>query len=112
MSHPRFTLFRGKRGGQYYFNLTAKNGQVILQSEGYKSKASAKNGIKSVKVSSKRKTLFEAKRASNGKHYFVLTSPNGQIVGKSQMYNSLSGRSNGMRSVTGNAGRATIIDEA
>jgi len=112
MSHPRFMVFRGKRGGQYYFNLTAKNGQVILQSEGYKSKASAKNGIMSVKASSKRKTLFEKKRASNGKHYFVLTSPNGQTIGKSQMYNSLSGRSNGIRSVTGNAGRAAIIDES
>lgn len=104
-------LFRGKSGGEFYFNLTAKNGQVILQSEGYKSKASAKSGIKSVKTSSKRKTLFETKTARNGKHYFVLTSLNGQTIGKSQMYNSLSGRSNGISSVIGNAGRATIVDE-
>jgi uncharacterized protein YegP (UPF0339 family) len=111
MSHPRFSLFRGSRG-YFYFNLTAKNGQVVLASEGYKSKAGAKNGIKSVKACSKRKTMYERKTAKNGKYYFLLTSPNGQTVGKSQMYGSASGRANGIRSVTANAGRARIYEDA
>jgi len=111
MAHPHFRLFRGSRG-QYYFNLTAKNGQVVLTSEGYRAKVSAKNGIKSVKASSKRKTAYERKTAKNGKYYFVLTSPNGQTIGKSQMYASASGRANGIRSVTANAGRARILDES
>lgn len=111
MAHPQFRLFRGNRG-QYYFNLTAKNGQVVLTSEGYSAKAGAKNGIKSVKECSKRTTLYERKTAKNGKYYFVLTSPNGQTIGKSQMYASASSRANGIRSVTANAGRAQIVDEA
>ena len=111
MAHPQFRLFRGNRG-QYYFNLTAKNGQVILTSEGYGAKAGATNGIKSVKANSKRATLFERKTAKDGKYYFVLTSPNGQTIGKSQMYASTSGRANGIRSVSANAGRAPIVDEA
>ena len=111
MAHPHFRLFRGSRG-QYYFNLTAKNGQVILTSEGYRAKASAKNGIKSVKAGSKRKTMYERKIAKNGKYYFVLTSPNGQTIGKSQMYASASGRANGIRSVTANAGRARVLDQS
>jgi uncharacterized protein YegP (UPF0339 family) len=116
MAHPQFRLFRGNRG-QYYFNLTAKNGQVVLTSEGYGAKAGATNGIKSVKANSnkansKRATLFERKTAKNGKYYFVLTSPNGQTIGKSQMYASTSGRANGIRSVSANAGRARIVDEA
>ena len=35
--------------GQYRFNLKAGNGEIIATSESYKSKASALNGIESVK---------------------------------------------------------------
>lgn len=47
-SHPKFELKLAK-DGQFYFNLTAKNGQVIATSEMYKSKDAALNGINSVK---------------------------------------------------------------
>lgn len=36
-------------GGQFHFNLKAGNGEIIATSEMYESKASAKNGIDSVK---------------------------------------------------------------
>lgn len=48
MAHPAFQLKRAKND-QYYFTLTAKNGQVIAQSEMYNSKDAAENGIESVK---------------------------------------------------------------
>jgi uncharacterized protein YegP (UPF0339 family) len=44
----KFELYVDK-GGEYRFNLKAGNGEVIASSEGYKSKASAVNGIESVK---------------------------------------------------------------
>jgi uncharacterized protein len=44
----KFELYVDK-GGEFRFNLKAANGEVIASSEGYKSKASAKNGIESVK---------------------------------------------------------------
>jgi len=44
----KFELYVDK-GGEYRFNLKASNGEVIASSEGYKSKASAVNGIESVK---------------------------------------------------------------
>ena len=40
---------RDARGGQSYFVLKAKNGLVIGKSERYKSSASLKNGMQSVK---------------------------------------------------------------
>ena len=110
MAHPQFRLFRG-RGNKFYFNLTSKNGQKILQSQGYATRPAARNGVKAVKSSAKRKGLYEGKRSSNGKYYFVLTSPNGQTIGKSEMYSSSSGRSNGMKSVMKNAGPAKIVDD-
>lgn len=48
MAHPQFTLKTAKNG-QFYFVLTAKNGQTIAQSEMYTTKAAAENGIDSVK---------------------------------------------------------------
>jgi len=37
-------------GGDWRFNLKASNGQVIATSEGYSSRASALNGIRSVQT--------------------------------------------------------------
>jgi uncharacterized protein YegP (UPF0339 family) len=44
----KFILKKGSTG-KYRFNLVATNGQVIATSEAYESKASAINGIESVK---------------------------------------------------------------
>jgi len=43
----KFELYQDK-GGKFRFRLKAGNGEIIASSEGYNSKASAKNGIASV----------------------------------------------------------------
>jgi len=45
----KFELWTDK-GGDWRFNLKASNGQVIATSQGYSSKASALNGIASVRT--------------------------------------------------------------
>jgi len=47
ITHPKFEMYEDK-AGQFRFRLNARNGENILASEGYKSKASCKNGINSV----------------------------------------------------------------
>jgi uncharacterized protein YegP (UPF0339 family) len=42
-----------KSGDQYHFVLKAGNGEIIATSERYTTKASAKNGIESVKENAK-----------------------------------------------------------
>jgi uncharacterized protein YegP (UPF0339 family) len=96
--------------GEFHFNLLAGNGQVILQSELYKAKPSALNGIESVRKNAPDDAHYERKSASNGKAYFVLKASNGQIVGQSQMYASESGRDNGIASVKTNAPDAALDD--
>jgi uncharacterized protein YegP (UPF0339 family) len=44
-----FELFKDK-SGDFRFHLKAANGQIIANSQGYKSKASAEKGIESVKT--------------------------------------------------------------
>ncbi len=48
VSNPKFELYEDK-AGEFRFRLKAGNGQVIATSEGYSAKASALNGIESVK---------------------------------------------------------------
>ena len=43
----KFEIIQDKRG-EYRFHLKAANGEIIASSEGYKTKASAQNGIESV----------------------------------------------------------------
>ncbi len=47
-SHPKFIVKKAK-DDQFYFTLTAKNGEPIASSEMYKSKAGAMGGIESIK---------------------------------------------------------------
>lgn len=92
-----------KSGEKFHFVLKAANGQVVLSSQMYASKASAKNGIESVKKNCGDDKCFERKTAKNGKFHFNILSTNGQIVGSSQMYASQSGMNNGIDSVKKNA---------
>lgn len=46
--NPKFEIYMDK-AGEFRFRLTAKNGQTIAVSEGYKALASCKNGVESVK---------------------------------------------------------------
>lgn len=98
-------------GDQFMFNLKAGNGQIILTSETYKAKASALNGIESVKKNSVIEDRFERKETSTGQPFFVLKAGNGEIVGKSETYSSSSAMENGISSVMENAAKAEIDDE-
>jgi len=48
MSKPKFEIFKDM-SGEFRFRLKAPNGEIIAISEGYTTKASCLNGIKSVK---------------------------------------------------------------
>jgi len=106
----KFEIFKSESGEKFYFRLKAKNGQVILTSQGYASKASAKNGIDSVKKHSASKDNFEIKESSDGKPYFNLCSSNKQVVGSSQRYSSDSSMKKGIDSVMTVAPEAEIVD--
>ena len=105
----KFELKKG-RTGKFSFNLKAANGQVILTSQTYKTKAAAKNGIKSVCTNCGKKANFELKASKKGQPYFVLLASNKQVIGKSQMYASKTSMQNGIASVKKNASKAEVKD--
>ncbi len=100
-----------RTNGEFQFNLKAGNGQTILASEGYSSKASCENGIESVRTNSQDDARFDRKTSANGKHFFNLKASNGQVIGSSEMYESASSRENGIESVKANAPDAKVNDQ-
>ena len=101
-----------RKNGEFQFNLKAGNGQTILGSEGYKTKAACENGIESVKKNSQDDNHYHRLDAKSGQPYFNLKAGNGQIIGNSEMYESVASRENGIESVKKNAPDATVEDQS
>ena len=101
-----------RANGEFQFNLKAGNGQVILGSEGYTTKAACENGIESVTKNSQDDARFERLTSKNDKYYFVLKATNGQSIGNSEMYETAASREIGVESVKKNAPEAEVDDQS
>ena len=105
----KFELKKSKNE-KYFFNLLAGNGQIILASEMYESKASATNGIASVKKNAPDDGRYDRKVGKDGSPYFVLKAGNHQVIAQSQMYASEKARDAGIASCKTNAPGAPTVD--
>ena len=101
---------KSSKNDQFFFNLKAANGQVILSSEMYKSKSGAENGIQSVRKNSSNDDRYERRTSKNGDPYFVLKAANGEPIGKSEIYSSTSAMENGIESVKKSSAEARVED--
>jgi uncharacterized protein YegP (UPF0339 family) len=85
----RFEVFSGE-DGKYYFHLRANNGEIVLSSQGYTSKQSALNGIKSVEANGAASESYDLVDADDGEVGFDLKASNGQVIARSETYVSAS----------------------
>lgn len=105
------------------FDLKATNGQIILNSEVYTSRAACLKGIESVRKNAPRANVenqtlegfakqphpkFEMYQDKGGAYRFRLKSANGRIIGFSEGYTAKAGCLNGIESVMKNAAGAEI----
>lgn len=108
------------------FDLKAANGEVIVTSEEYKSKAACMNGIKSVKTNAPEANLedqtnedfiksknpkFEVYLDKDGEHRFRLKAKNGQIIAVSEGYKSKKSCLEGIGSVRNNSVSEVVEEE-
>ena len=107
----KFECYKDKAGG-FRFRLKASNGQTNLASQGYKSKASCKNGIASVQNNCLDAACFDKTTTRNGKFRFNLKARNGQVIGTSESYETERARDNGIASVGRSAPGAKIDDQS
>ncbi len=97
--------------GSFHFNLKAGNGEIILTSEAYNSKAACENGMESVRKNASDDSNYDRKDSADGKPYFNLKAANHQVIGTSEMYSSPAARDKGIESVKNNAAEAAIDDQ-
>lgn len=120
----KFVIRSTEKGSR--FNLVAGNGEVIATSQTYKSLASCKGGIASVKacapiagVEDQSKEDFEPAKCPKfqiyvdkaGEFRFRLLAKNGQNIAASEGYTQRSSCLNGIESVRKNAADAEITFE-
>lgn len=105
----KFEIYTDK-AGESRFRLKAGNGQIILASEWYSSKAWCENGIASVKKNASDQNRFEKTTTASGKFRFNMKASNGQVIWTSQSYKSESWRNNWIASVATNAPDAHTIE--
>ncbi len=73
--------------GQWYFNLHARNGSVVLTSQKYTTKAAALNGAFSTADNGLTAARYDVKPTASGTgYYFNLKATNGQVIATSQVY--------------------------
>ena len=59
VSNPKFEVYKDK-AGEFRFRLKARNGEIILVGEGYKSRAGCMNGIDSIRRNAPEAEVVEA----------------------------------------------------
>ena len=107
------------------FDLKATNGQVILTSEVYTTKAACQNGVQSIMknapaANAEDQTVegfetmthpkFEMYQDKAGEYRFRLKARNGEIIGVSEGYTTKANCVNGVESVKKNAADAEIVE--
>jgi uncharacterized protein YegP (UPF0339 family) len=105
----KFELKKSK-SDQYFFSLLAGNGQTILASEMYESKASALAGMESVRKNAADDARYVRLDAKDGSPYFTLRAGNNQVIAQSQMYASAAARDKGIESCKTNGPGAETSD--
>jgi uncharacterized protein len=105
----KFEIFLGVNR-QFYFRFKASNGQQILASEAYTTKANCQNGIASVKRLSPYDSTYR-RIDSYANFRFNMVAENGEIIAKSsEGYVTAQGRENAIGVVKREAATAPIID--
>lgn len=104
-------VVRTASSGETYFRLQAGNGETILKSEMYSSKAAALAGIESVRKNAADDARYERKATSGAQFMFNLKAANHQIIGTSESYKAEASRESGIASVKANAPAAAVDDQ-
>ncbi len=96
--------------GQYWYHLRADNGEIVQSGEGYTTKASCENGIRSVQANCQ-PNRFDSFFAA-GQYGFNHVAANGEIIGRSEKYTTAHARDHGLQVVLREAPEARVQDLA
>jgi uncharacterized protein YegP (UPF0339 family) len=97
---------------QYFFRLRSSSETILLTSETYTVKASAKTAIASVKENAPADLRYERKESSDNRYFFVLKARNGETLGRSPLHGTIAGRDAAVATTKKEAPDAKSVDRA
>lgn len=97
-SGARFEVHQGE-SGDFYFDVFAKNGQIVVASQHYASEAAAYNGAMAVQADGQQAAAYKLLQATDASWYFNVTALNGQVVGTSETYTTKASAQTAMTAV-------------
>ncbi len=111
MENPKFQIFKSPTNGEFYYRLRAKNGEIILSGEGYKTKQGCQAGIAAVKQNASYDNRYD-RNDSYTSYGSNLKAANYEIIGRGETYTTRAARDNGIEAVKRDAPGAPIEDNA
>lgn len=107
-----YVIRKSSAAQPFHFVLRAGNNEVILTSENYVSKQGALSGIASCQVNSPIDERYLRKESTASQPYsFLLKAANGEVIGRSENYATVTSRDKGIASVKENGPTKDIRDE-
>jgi uncharacterized protein len=98
VTNARVEIFVGQ-DGQFYFRVIAGNGEKLLRSEGYTTRAAAEKGILGAKQTGLASQSYKLAKSVNGQWFFNLVAKNGKTIGTSETYVSKSHAERGLQTL-------------
>lgn len=105
----KYELFKDNK--LFFLRLKASNSQILFISQGYSSKSSAKNGLKTIKNAIEDKS-FTISRDKQNRFQFNLYSSNGQLLVSGESYPVKSSAISAVHSVLKFGSKAKLVDLA
>ncbi|MEX0291580.1 MAG: DUF1508 domain-containing protein [Flavobacteriaceae bacterium] len=83
----------------YQFKLTTSDGNTLLNSIYFETKAEAQKTVENLNPLLERQTVFERRTDHDGKFLFKLKDLDGKVIGSSLRYSSEAGMENGIKNL-------------
>ena len=97
---------------KYFFRLRSSGGTILLFSETFTTKASAKDSITSVQSNATNNERYERATSSDKRYYFTLKARNGEKIGLSLLHDTELARNLAIESTKQDAPAAEVVDLA
>lgn len=105
-----FHVFEGEGDQPFRFRFDSGDGHT-LSSEGYASKDGRDNGVRSVRENAVIDDRYDKRVSDDLRSYFVLKAGNGEIIGKSKMYDTNAERNGGIERIKATVTDATVVED-
>jgi len=106
----KFIIRTGKHH-QFFFDLKAETGEVILTNGPFHSKAACNTGIEALKAVARDDNKFERMKSADDHFYFVINAPNGKAMVKSVLFANPADRNAAIKSIEAEAHDAVTVEE-